>query len=139
MEQSKGFYHHTLLGELIYLYITCQPVIGYSVTTLSKFSFILTTFHYKLLKVVEKYLWSTFNWGIWLYCSKTLSHPNFSLSKWYNLKNSTSVPFDINITQPFLVGFVYVTHANNLCKQRSTTGLLYTFCFGAIIYKSKIQ
>ena len=37
------------------------------------------------------------------------------------------------------MGFVDAAHANDLCKCRSTTGLVYTFCGGAIVYKSKTQ
>ena len=37
-EDKTGFAYQTLLGELMYPYITCWPDIGYSSTTLSKFS-----------------------------------------------------------------------------------------------------
>ena len=53
-----------ILGELMYAYITCQPDIGYAVTTLSKFSTSPSAYHYKLLKGVAKYLRSTILWGI---------------------------------------------------------------------------
>ena len=38
LEEKTGFSHCTLLGEVMYAYITCRPDIGYAVTTLSKFS-----------------------------------------------------------------------------------------------------
>ena len=37
LEKKKEFNYRTLLGELMYAYITCCPDIGYAVTTLSKF------------------------------------------------------------------------------------------------------
>ena len=45
----------------MYSYISCRPDIGYSVTTLSKFSYAPTAYHYKLLKGSAKYLKSTNN------------------------------------------------------------------------------
>ena len=36
LEKSSGFSYCTLLGELMYSYVTCRPDIGYAVTTLSK-------------------------------------------------------------------------------------------------------
>ena len=52
LEKKKGFNYRTLLGELMYAYITCHPNIGYAVTTLSKFSSVPTEYHLKLLKGV---------------------------------------------------------------------------------------
>ena len=37
------------------------------------------------------------------------------------------------------MGFVDAAHANNLRKHWYTTGLVYTFCGGSIVYKSKTQ
>ena len=54
LEKLKGFAYFTLLGELMYAYITCCPDIGYAVTTLSKFSTGPSAYHYKLLKGVAK-------------------------------------------------------------------------------------
>ena len=43
------------------------------------------------------------------------------------------------MNQPSLIVFVDVAHTNKFQKQHSTTGLVYTFCGGVIIYKSKTQ
>ena len=59
LEKKKGFNYHTLLGELMYVYITCRCDIGYAVTTLSKFSSAPTEYHYTLLKGVAIYLQNT--------------------------------------------------------------------------------
>ena len=46
LEKKKGFnYYHILLGELMYAYITCQPDIGYAVTTLLKFLSVPIEYH----------------------------------------------------------------------------------------------
>ena len=124
----------------MYTYITCQPDIGYAVT-LSKFSSAPTKYHYKLLKGVAKYLCNTIKWRIRICCPKQLYHPDFQPSKWYNIpvdKINDKI-FDVNINQPILTGFVDAAHANELRKQRSTTGLVFTFCGGAVVYKSKTQ
>ena len=137
--KSPVFLYHTLLGELMYSFIMCQPDIGYAVTALSKFSSAPSPFHYKILKGVAKYLQSTIDWNICFHCPKRLNHPYFSPLAWYDIKNYCSVPFDVNLNQLVLIGFVDSAHANNLRKCRSTTGLVFTFCDGAIVYKSKTQ
>ena len=90
-------------------------------------------------KGVKKYLQSTINWGIYFHCHKRLNLPDFSPSVWYDIKNDLSVPFDIDLNQPLLICFVNSVHTNNLCKCCSNTGLVFTFCGGAIVYKSKMQ
>ena len=121
------FLYCTLLGELMYSFITCQPDIGYSVTTLSKFSSAPSAFHYKMLKGVAKYLRSTIDWGIWFNCPKRLNHPEFSPSASYDIKNDLIVPFNINLNEPTLNGFVDSDHDNDLRKRCSTTGLVLRF------------
>ena len=56
LKKKKGFNYHMLLGELMYIYIICQPDIVNIVTILSKFLSAPTKYHYKLLKSVGKYL-----------------------------------------------------------------------------------
>ena len=41
LEETLGFSYCTLLGEVMYAYITCRPDIGYAVTTLFKFFVLL--------------------------------------------------------------------------------------------------
>ena len=64
LETRSRFNYSSVLGELMYVYITCRPDIGYAIITLSKFSSELSAFHYKLLRRVAKYLQSTITWGI---------------------------------------------------------------------------
>ena len=50
--------------EVMYAYMICRPYISYAVTTLSKFSCDPSEYHYKLLKMVDKYLRTTLYWEI---------------------------------------------------------------------------
>ena len=63
-ETISKFNYQNVLGESMYVYIICCPDIGYAITTLSKFSLEPSTFYYKLLRDVAKYLQSTITWGI---------------------------------------------------------------------------
>ena len=56
LEKKHGFSYRTLLGELMYAYITARPDIGYAITTLSKFSSSPADVHYPYIKGVAKYL-----------------------------------------------------------------------------------
>ena len=100
-----------------------------------------TKYYYKPLKGVAKYLRNTIDWGIHFCWSKQLHHPQFKPSKWYDIPidKINNQNFDININQPILTGFVNASHANELRKCCSTTGLVFTFCGGAVVYKSKTQ
>jgi hypothetical protein len=74
LECIKSFSYRTLLGELMYVYTTFRPDIGYANTSLSKFSSAPAMFHHKLLQGVAKYLCSTMHWGIRYKRSKSLPH-----------------------------------------------------------------
>ena len=123
----------------MYAYITCRPDIGYAVTTLLKFSCAPSAYHYRLLKGVAKYLWSTINWGIRFRRSSPLEHPEFESSKWYTIPDDNGFAERIDINRPKLIGFVDAAHANDLRRCRSTTGLVFTFCGGAVYWRSKTQ
>ena len=38
LQKQAGFAYRSLLGELLYAYVTCRPDIGFAVTTMAKFS-----------------------------------------------------------------------------------------------------
>ena len=57
------FSYRSLLGELMYAYVTCRPDIGYAITTLSKFSHCPADYHFRMLKKVTRYLHRTKSWG----------------------------------------------------------------------------
>ena len=82
---------------------------------------------------------STIHWENQFCSSKKLNHPDFTQSEWYDIPDDPLITFYININRPSLIRYVDATQANKLQKQRSTTGLVYTFCCGAIVYKSKMQ
>ena len=139
LEKMKGFAYRTLLGELMYAYITCCPDIGYAVTTLSKFSTTPSAYHYKLLKGVAKYLRSTIGWGICFHRSEPLDHPNLQPVDNYAIPDNNGFATACNTNQAKLFGFVDAAYANDHRKRRSTTGIAFTFCGGTIVYKSKTQ
>ena len=68
-----------------------------------------------------------------------LNHPEFEPSEWYTISDDNGFAETIDINQPLLIGFVDAAHAKDLQKRRSTTGVVITFCGGAIVWKSKTQ
>ena len=139
LEKMKGFAYRTVLGELMYAYITCRPDIGYAVTTLSKFSTSPSAYHYKLLKGVAKYLRSTISWGIRFHRKEALIYEGLQAVECYTIPDDNGFGEQCNINQMKLIGFVDAAYANDHRKRRSTTGLAFTLCGGAIVYKSKTQ
>ena len=47
--------------------------------------------------------------------------------------------FPVNIKEAVLKGFVDASHGTDFRKMRSITGLIFTFCGGAVVYRSKTQ
>lgn len=97
LEKTAGFSYQSVLGELMYAYITCRPDIGYAITTLSKFSSAPSAFHYRQLRHVAKYVRSTIEWGIeftrpteLMYLPPTVEHNDLP-------KLEEEFPIDINV------------------------------------------
>jgi len=116
--EKYGFAYRTLLGELLYAYVTCRPDIGYATITLSKFSTCPHDHHFAMLKKVAKHLRATKDWGI-IY---RRSQPDTSLPP-SNLIRSTldaDLPAfpDVDPQEP--AAFLDAAHANDLRNRRST-------------------
>ena len=52
--QKYNFNYRTLLGELLYAYVTCRPDIGYAIISLSKFASAPGDYHFSALHKVAK-------------------------------------------------------------------------------------
>ena len=141
LEDSSGFSYRTLLGEMMYAYVTCRPDIGYAITLLSKFGSNPSAYHYACLKNVARYLRATKDWGIQFSRPSKNNDGELLASNPAELRPSTdklpSYPEKIN--QGKLIGFVDAAYANDLAKRRSTTGYVFTYSGGAVVYRSKTQ
>ena len=97
--------------------------------------------------MVAKYLQMTAHWEIRFKRPKPLHltekdyERGFFHTTSYNIPNDPTLkePFKVDINTSKLVGFVDAAHANDLRKRRSTTGVVFTFMGGAVVYKSKTQ
>ena len=138
LQEKEGFGYRSLLGELMYAYVTCRPDIGYHVTTLSKFSTAPAHVHYAALKSLAKYLRRTITWGI-LY-RRRLAIDKLKQSDTVLVPGPTGLPkFPVPDYPNQLVGFVDAAHANDLRRRRSTTGYAFLLGCGVISYRSKSQ
>lgn len=138
LAQSQGFSFRTLLGELLYAYITCRPDIGYAVVVLSKFSTAPSDYHYRSLKGVARYLRRTKHWGIRF--RRRTSDGSLPPGMPYNLLMDENLPDFPAVLSPLqLTGYVDAAHANDLRDRRSTTGYGFTLNGGAVSYRSKTQ
>ena len=134
LEKKSGFSYRTLLGEMMYAYVTCRPDIGYAITLLSKFSSNPSQFHYTCLKNVARYLRATKAWGIRY--AKTGQAPDTELAEHeQDLDPPDGLPdYPEDIRKGMLIGFVDAAYANDLTKRRSTTGYAFTYSGGAVVY-----
>ena len=147
LEEKAGFAYCTLLGEIMYVYMTCQLDIGYTVTTLLKFSCPSSMYHYKLLKCLAQYLFATTDWESRFKKNKPLQLLDANYERGFFHNTKYEVPNEpemeellkADITTNKLVGFCDAAHANDSRNRCSTTAVVFTFMGGAIIYKSKTQ
>jgi hypothetical protein len=137
LQIQHGFAYRTLLGELLYAYVTSRPDIGYAVTTLSKFAGCPSSTHYTHLKNVAKYLRRTIHWQI--YFSKSHHDPLLPPSSLSPVSADPSLPAFPHIDLDQLTAFVDAAHANDKRNRRSTTGFAFTLAGGIVAYRSKTQ
>jgi Reverse transcriptase (RNA-dependent DNA polymerase) len=134
---KHGFAYRTLLGELLYAYVTCRPDIGYATITLSKFSTCPHDSHFVMLKKVAKYLRATKDWGI-IY-RKSAVDTSLPPSNFSRAELSADLPSFPNFDAFEPTAFLDAAHANDLRNRRSTTGYAFLLCGGAISYRCKTQ
>jgi hypothetical protein len=133
-----GFACCTLLCELLYAYTTARPDIGYTISTLAKFSNTPAKLHYRCLKSVTLYLRNTLDWGI-IYWRPT---PNSSLPTIpLTLAESEAQlpPFPASSSPFQLRCFVDASHANDLRNRRSTTDYGFLLACGVVTYQCHTQ
>jgi hypothetical protein len=139
LAEKMKFAFRTLLGELLYAYVTCRPDIGYAVVTLSKFSTCPSEAHYIYLKNIARYLRRTKNWGIRFFRStKNTSLPTSDYSD-PPVPSNDLPSFPYHPLDRDLVCFVDAAYANDLRNRRSTTGYALCLAGAAIVYRSKTQ
>ena len=132
LETSSKFNYQNVLDELMYVYITCRPNIGYTITTLSKFSSEPSVFHYKLLRGVAKYLWSTITWSIHFDRPSPLNFDKLQDSAPYPELVNYKDDFPVDVNRPVLQIFTDAAFGNNLTQRQSNTGIIFTYCDGAL-------
>jgi hypothetical protein len=138
LSKQHGFNYRTLLGELLYAYVTCRPAdIGYAVTTLSKFATCPAPIHYTYLRGVAKYLRRTIHWKIRY--NRSCPDMTFPIDTMTQLDHDPSLPSLPDNSSTQLICYVDAAHANDLRNRRSTMGYCFTLSGGAIVYKSKTQ
>ena len=122
LEDKAGFAYCTLLGEIMYAYMTCQLNVGYAITTLSKFLSTPSMYHYKLLQCLFQYLHVTAHWGIRFKRTKPLQlldadyERRFFHNSKYDVPNEPEMEelFNADITTNKLIGICDTAHANDL-------------------------
>ncbi|KAG7373304.1 reverse transcriptase RNA-dependent DNA polymerase [Nitzschia inconspicua] len=137
LQDSQKFPYRTVLGELLYAYVTARPDIGYHITTLSKFASSPSALHYHYLKCIAKYLRRTIHWK--LYFKKPLvddTLPTVAIPS-YNV--ASDLPVFPQIDPDQLTAFVDAAYANDKRNRRSTTGYAFTLAGATIAYRSKTQ
>jgi hypothetical protein len=138
LQSKSGFSYRTLLGEMMFAYVSCRPDIGYAVTLMSKYGSNPSAYHYSCLKNIARYLRTTRNWGIRYYRSDI--DKSLEAGETIDLKRDESLPsYPEDIKKGKLICFVDAAYGNDPKRRRSTTGYAFTYAGGAIVYRSKAQ
>ena len=135
---KHGFKYRSLLGELLYAYVTCRPDIGYAIVTLSKFASCPHDVHFSLLRSVARYLRETKHWGITFHRSGIQSDlPSNPMA--FLPPDASLPPFPQPATPTSLTCFVDAAHGNDMSTRRSTTGYVFMMSGGAVSYRCTTQ
>lgn len=137
LQDSQGFKYRTLLGEVLYAYVTCRPDIGYAVIASSKFSTSPHKVHFSLLKKAALYLRDTKHWEI-IY-QRGERDDSLPESPHNLVSADPDLPDFPMIPHMELTAFVNAAHANDLRKRRSTTGYAFILAGGDVSYRCKTQ
>ena len=118
LEKKVGFSYRSVLGELMYAYMTCYPDIGYAVTILSKFSTCPTRLRYTYLRGVITYLSCTEKWGKSFHCTclQTTFHDDLAAGNFTDM-------YLLLYQLTFLI-FLLSIQANLLLTQMLLTGMI---------------
>ena len=81
---------------------------------------------------------STRSWDIRFHRSEPMNDMEPGVKYDIELPSELSA-FPVDIKEPRLKCFVDAAHGNDLRQRRSTTGYVFTFAGGAVVYKSKTQ
>ena len=120
----------------MYAYVTYRLDIGYAITTMSKFLTKQSKSLYKLLKGITQYLHKTKDRGI-KYKQSINGNDLVPVTLTSDVISDENLPlFPVDINQPKLMTFVDAAYANDQQNQQSTTGFVFTYCGGAIVYRS---
>ena len=141
LQAECGFSYRTLLGELLYAYVTCRPDIGYAVITLSKFASKPAKLHFTALKNVARYLRGTRDWGIHFHRNGVRNElPLCPLDTVDAVEASKNLPAFPSLEEGCrLTGLLDAAHGNDLTRRRSTTGYVFMMAGGAVSYRCKTQ
>jgi Reverse transcriptase (RNA-dependent DNA polymerase)/GAG-pre-integrase domain len=136
---KHGFTYRSVLGELIYAYVAGRLDIGYAIAALSRHASHPADVHYTGLIRVCTYLRKTIRRGIiyWRPTPVPTLPPGTHSPIDCTTQNIPSFPLAISPTT--LTGYVDAAYGTDSTTRRSVTGLAFTFCGGAVAYRSKLQ
>ena len=104
---------------------------------MSKFSTKPSKYYYELVKGIAKYLHKSKDWGI-KFTRSVVQNDLVPATLKSDVVPDESLPaFNVDINQPRLMACFDAAYANDQQKQRSTTGFVFTYYCGSIVYPSK--
>ena len=139
LQDKMGFSYRTLLGEMMFAYVSCRPDIGYAITLMSKYGSNPSEFHYSQLKNIARYLRSTKHWGIKFSRSSPMNSLEPSSKPQADYPTGELPDYPEDPSNGKLICYVDAAYGNDPKRRRSTTGYALTYAGGAIVYRSKAQ
>lgn len=131
--------YRQVIGELIFLMITCRPDISYPLIKLSQYSQNPAKIHYESAKNLLKYVVATKTEGIYFWRTtpnNNLPYHPLPTTKTSNYNNEEIRTYDkSNIPH----GTVDSDWGSDTNHRRSVTGIVIRLAGGTIIYKTKFQ
>ena len=136
LEQSKGFGYRSLLGELLFAFVTVRIDIGFAICFLARFSTAPAPEHYDALRHICKFLRRTKGWGLVYWRQSPRDDLPVGLSDFEDDLTAYDFP---TIPHDVLVGFADAAYASDIYRRRSVGGEVFLYSGAAIDFRSKLQ
>ena len=139
LASKNGFKYRKAIGELIFVYVTSRPDIGYPIIELSQYSTNPGQIHYDAVKELYYYLAATIDEGIYYWRDQPID--SLPEKPPPHTKPDQHIPgYQLNIDDiNLLVAAADATWAAHSANRKSVTAVILMICGGVIYYKVAFQ
>lgn len=139
LQQDMGFSYRQVIGELIYMMVTCRPDISFPLIKLSQYNNNPAQIHYEGVKHLFKYLKTTINDGLYYWRSQPRTDLPIKPTPSVRQSNYNNDNITHNDKPNIIHGAVDSDWGGDTKHRKSVTGIVIRMSGGTLVYKTKYQ